>query len=141
LHNTSSKHSLRVIEASNEYLLPFTGATGRVLFSQLSDEEIRETLRKINSQQFTGHSVIDSDNLLAQLKEIRQQGYAISYGEIIAGAICMAAPIRNYIHPAALAIIGPESRVKPRLADITKALKLSADRISSIIGEVFHERR
>jgi DNA-binding IclR family transcriptional regulator len=74
---------------------------------------------------------------MAQLMEIRQQGYAVSCGERIAGVICLSTPVKNYTYPAALSIIGPSQRLEPKLADLAEALKASAKRISGNIDGIF----
>lgn len=137
LHNIMSKHSLKVSEMCHDFMPPFTGATGKVLLSQLSDEEISEVLQKINLAQVTANNVTDETKFLVKLMEIRQQGYATSCGERIAGASCVSSPIRNYTYPAALSILGPTERLEPRLAEFTEALKTSAERISDNINGVF----
>jgi DNA-binding IclR family transcriptional regulator len=135
LHNIMSEHGLKVSEVSHSFTPPFTGSTGKVLLSQLSDEEIKEVFQKVNLAQVTGNRVTDKTETLAQLMEIRQQGFAISFGERIAGSIGISVPIKNYSYPAALSILGPTERLELKLADYTEALSTSAKRISdSIIG-------
>lgn len=45
--------------------------------------------------------------------------------------------IRNYICPAALSILGPESRQKLRAAGFVEELLASATRVPSNIAEIF----
>ena len=137
LHSITSMHSLKVSEVSHSFMAPFTGATGKVLLSQLSDEEISEVLQKINLAQVTAYNITDETKLLAQLMEIRQQGYAVSYGERVAGAIGISVPIKNYTYPAALSILGPKDRLEFRLAELTETLKASAEHISENITGIF----
>jgi len=137
LHSILGMHSLKISEASHSFMAPFTGATGKVLLSQLSNEEISEVLQKINLAQVTADNVTDETKLLAQLMEIKQQGYTVSCGERIAGATCISVPICNYTHPAALSILGPTERLEPRLTELTEALKASAKRISKNISGIF----
>ena len=71
------------------------------------------------------------------MKEIKEQGFAVSHGEIIPGIECIAAPIKNYNYPAALAVMGPENRIKHRTTEIIEVLKASAHCISSRIAGIF----
>jgi hypothetical protein len=41
-----------------------------------------------------------------------------------------SAPIKNYIYPAELSILGPESRMQPKLERLLKELVISVRRIS-----------
>jgi len=134
LHAIPSEQELRITEVDSGYGMLFAvGATGKALLSQLDDEEMREVLHKVDLVKVTGNSITDRNVLMAQLKAIRRQGYAISYGERIAGAMCISTAIKNYSHPVALSILGPENRIKPRAKEITEELMASAGRISNSI--------
>jgi IclR family KDG regulon transcriptional repressor len=138
LHAVPCKHELRIIENNRVYGILFAaGATGKVLLSQLVDEEIKEFLNKIKLPEVTEKSVTDKRVLMAQLNDIRQQGYAMSCGEKISGAMCISAPLLNYEFPAALSVLGPEIRLKPKAADIVAELKHSVRCISDNIDRVF----
>jgi IclR family transcriptional regulator, KDG regulon repressor len=138
LHDIPCKHDLKIIESNRIYGVLFAaGATGKVLLSQLEDKEIREFLNKIDLPEVTEKSVIDKNTLLAQLNTIRHQGYAVSCGEKIPGAMCISATISGYEFPAAISILGPEIRLKSREADLVQELKQSANRIIEKIGRSF----
>jgi DNA-binding IclR family transcriptional regulator len=47
----------------------------------------------------------------------------------------IAVPIRNYVLPAALSVIGPEVRMKPGVKKFTGALLTGAARISENLKE------
>jgi len=131
LHAIPSKQELIITEMDSGYGMLFAvGATAKVLLAQLEEKEIREVLRKIDLAELSGKIVTDRDRLMAQLKGIKARGYGISSGERIAGAICISAAINNYSHPAALSILGPESRLRPRLEEIKDELLTSVRRIS-----------
>jgi len=134
LHGIDSKQELKITEAETGYGTLFAvGATGKALLSQLDDEEIREVLNRVDLVKVTGNSITDKRVLMAQLKAIKRQGYAVSYGERIAGAMCISAPIRHYSYPVTLSILGPESRIKPRAEEIKEELMASTARISNSI--------
>src|SRR4030042_1173902 len=145
LHEVASKQDLRITEESKRLGPLYIGATAKVLLSQLDDDELRTTLKHVNFNHVTEKTVTDKDLLMAQLMECRQQGYCITCGERIPGAVCISAPIRNYICPASLSIVGPESRLGPRVNEVIEELKDSARRISSnnaetfIVKEVIHD--
>lgn len=137
LHGIPSKHSLAVSEISHNFMPPFTGATGKVLLSQLSDREIKEILRQINLTQVTANQITNEAQFLNQLMEIRHQGCSVSFGERIAGSSCISVPIRNYIYPAALSILGPIERLQPKLEGFREVLRISAERISKNIAGIY----
>lgn len=134
LHGIHSQQELKITEVDSGYGMQFAvGATGKALLSQLDNEEIMEVLQKVDLPKVTGNRITDRKVLLAQLRDIKRQGYAISYGERIPEAICISATIKHYSHPVALSVLGPESRLKPRLDEIKEELIASAGRISNNI--------
>ncbi len=137
LHGIPSRHDLRIIEESERHRGQYVGATAKVLLSQLEDDELMEALKHIRHDNLTKKTVTDSEELLAQIHEIRQNGYSISFGERIQGAVCISAPVYNYFCPVALFIVGMETRLKPGLDRFTKELTASAQRISDDIAGVF----
>lgn len=135
LYEIPSKHKLKVIKGDDPVGLVYVGATAKVLLSQLDDEELLAAVKNININSITEHSVTDKKVLVSQAMEIRQRGYAISHGERIPGALCISAPIRNYFWPAALSVVGPESRIESRVNEFKEELIASAGRISENIAE------
>lgn len=140
LHEVASDHALRITEASKLLGQIYIGATAKVLLSQLPDAELKRTLRHIKFNRVTENTVTDKDILMAQLTECRQKGYCVTYGERIPGAVCISAPIKNYICPASLSIVGPENRLRARVEEVIEELKESAGRISGDIAESFIEK-
>jgi DNA-binding IclR family transcriptional regulator len=134
LHFIPSEQELKIVEVDSGHGMQFAvGATAKVLLSQLSEKEIKEVLNKVDLFELTGKSIEDRNLLLAQLMDIKRRGYGISYGERIVGAMCISTAVKNYSHPVALSILGPESRIKPRAGEIMEELLASADRISKSI--------
>lgn len=139
-----SKYDLRVVEEPPRGPSPdnhrsdiYVGAAGRVLLSQLNSKELKTATRCINLLPITQYSMIDKEQLGEQIDVIHRQGYATSTGERSAGAMCLAAPVKNYELPATLYMLGPETRLKPRLPEYMDNLLNSANRISLNISQVF----
>jgi len=130
LHHIPSNHDLRATEGSRGYGLPTTGASGKVLISQLDDEVIRQSLQSVNAQAELNSPVLDEKLFMSQINAIRQTGYGISYGELVHGITCISAPVKNYICPVALSIIGPDSRMTPRLNAYLEKLIAAGNAIS-----------
>lgn len=68
------------------------GASSKILLAYLDESEWNEHLA-LPLERFTEHTITDSELLKEQLREIRQQGYCISDGEVDAGARAVAVPI------------------------------------------------
>jgi DNA-binding IclR family transcriptional regulator len=114
LSEIPSKHGLRVYDGKKGGSFLHAGATSRVLLSQLSASDLEIALMNMDLEPMTTNTIVDRGELLKDIKQIRKSGYAVSYGERIKGSLAIAAPVSNYLLPAALGIIGPEGRIKPQ---------------------------
>jgi IclR family KDG regulon transcriptional repressor len=137
LHEISSKYELKITEESKMLNPVYIGATAKMLLSQLADKELKAVLKHVKDDQTIGKSANNRLGLAAQIEGIRQQGYYVTCGERIPGALCISAPIKNYICPATLNILGPEDRLKPNVSNYIKELQTSTGRISEDIAGAF----
>jgi DNA-binding IclR family transcriptional regulator len=143
LHEISSQHDLKVTQDSKKigpmYSGLYAGAAVKVLLSQFDDDRLKIILEHITITPATENTVTDKELLKAELKEIRQKGYCVTCGERILGVLCVAAPIKHYILPVVLSVVGPQSRLQPRMNGIITELLSSADRISGSIAAAFRQ--
>jgi DNA-binding IclR family transcriptional regulator len=137
LYEVTSKHDLKVTQESRMSGPLQAGASVKVLLSQFNDKQLKVALDSMNITRSTERSITNKELLMAQIKEIRQQGYAVSYGERIPGALCISAPIKNYILPVSLSVVGPEIRLQTRAKEAIEEIKASSGRISSNIAGIF----
>jgi IclR family KDG regulon transcriptional repressor len=88
------------------------GSAGKVMLAYLPAYRREEILTATPLSRLTQKTIVDPDLLRAELIQIRQQGYAISFGEWILDASGIAAPIfdRSGEIAAALTISGPTQR-------------------------------
>lgn len=89
------------------------GATGKILGAFQSDEEIRKRLMEEPLTPFTDRTITSPNALLEEYERIREQGYAISDGELNRETIGIGAPIRDTSGNvwAAISIGAPHMRV------------------------------
>jgi len=112
----------------------YAGSAGKVLLSELSESERDTLLANIHHLASVGPNTITNRNeLLAELERIRKQGYAVSAGETLEGSTSISVPVRGYLCPIALSILGPEFRLGPKLLGYEEKIKMSAKRISGRI--------
>jgi IclR family KDG regulon transcriptional repressor len=139
LHQINSEHELRITADGKMQGPMLLGATTKVLFSQVNNEELELALKYFEIDRQEGSSKIDKEVFIEQLIQIKQQGYAITYGEKIPGVMGISAPVRNYICPAALSILGPENRLRPKMDLLIEELKASASQVSDFIAGIPNE--
>ena len=115
------------------------GVDGRLLLSQLDDKEVLSTLMHIQMETSIKGESIDIDYILSELDVIRRQGYAVVHNELLKGMTCLCVPVKRYILPVVLSIVGPETRIRPNIHEFTKKLLNSSASISKYITE-YQER-
>jgi DNA-binding IclR family transcriptional regulator len=133
VYSIESKNDLRIHEEIKMLTPIFVGPTAKVLLAQSSDKELEKLLKHIKLEKITENTITDKAMFLSKIQQAREQGYSISYGEKVPGALGIAAPIKNYYLPASLSILGPEYRLRDRIPELVKELIASANRISKNI--------
>lgn len=101
---------------------PHAAAGGKVLLAGLSDPAILEIYGQRPLKRYTPNTIGRMSDLMASLRKIRQQGFAIDNEEYYEGVRCVAAPIHMGQNvTASLSITGPifsmtEERITEELA-------------------------
>lgn len=120
----------------------YAGATGKVLGAFQDDDIIRKRLMEEPLLAFTERTLTSPNALLEEYAKIRQQGYAISDGELNIETIGIGAPIRNESGSvwAAISVGAPRMRVddikKERYIFLVKEIaeEMSRDLMKGDIG-------
>jgi IclR family transcriptional regulator, acetate operon repressor len=106
------------------------GSSGKIMIAFMKTVEAELALAEISDPQ--ARAALD-----AELVQIRRDGYSISSGEIIAGAIAIAAPVFNNDSDVAgsICLFGPEARLHGATREkcVTQLLE-TARKISIAIG-------
>ncbi|HWF09727.1 MAG TPA: IclR family transcriptional regulator [Bryobacteraceae bacterium] len=86
-------------------------ALGKVLLAHLSREDVNRYLDDHALTRKTARTIVSRDDLLIELRKIRQRGYAIADAEQDVGVRALAAPIFDFTGSvrAALSLNGPPS--------------------------------
>ncbi len=135
LFELPSRHDLKVTAPYSSGGALHAGASRKALLSLLPDKQLQTVVGSIHFDAVTDRTVTSREVLLAQIKDIRKQGYAVSYGEWNAGVICVSVPLHPYLFPVAMSVIGPEIRLEPNLKNLIEEARLSATRISAKLRE------
>lgn len=117
----------------------FCSSMGRVLLSALDDAELDSRLAASTLQARTPATLIDKNQLKAEIARIRRQGWAIVDQELEAGLISLSAPIRNRQGRiiAAMNISGNAQRknAAQMLEEFLEPLLLAADKVSTLVAQ------
>ncbi len=114
------------------------GASAKIVFAYAEPAEIERVLAT-PLQRYTDKTITDPDLLRADLKQIRDQGYAVSDSEIDEGVRAIGAAI---FRPdgriaAGLSVAGPTFRLNNDvLPDVIKAVREGAEAITTRLREL-----
>jgi len=92
-----SNNPVRRVMGTERSLGPLhAGAPGKLLLAYLPDEKIDQIIRRTGLPRYTDNTITRKEDLLKEIKDIREKGIAKSNGEHIEMLSTVAAPIRNY---------------------------------------------
>jgi DNA-binding IclR family transcriptional regulator len=114
---------------------------GKLYLAQFDDERLREMLTERPLEQITPRTVVDVDSLLAEVDEVRRNGWAGQREEIHEGIAGFAAPVVDATGKllAALVVMGPTARVDEHADRILGALLAEARALSVEVGALSPE--
>jgi len=139
IERLESPETVRIVARIGRRIPLYTGSAGKVFLAFLPAERTVQILDSTELTPMTPQTITDINELMANLKEIHQQGFAISKGEWILEASGVAAPIFDLDGKvyAALTISGPSQRfTEERISEMAILVKEGAAQISSELGYI-----
>jgi DNA-binding IclR family transcriptional regulator len=109
-------------------------ASGKALLAYLPADRLEQILAEAELTRFTHETITDVGSLKKELERVRQDGYAMDWGEMEEQVRCIAAPVFNHEGKAiaTISVSGPGNRIttyymKNELAEMVKrvAAKIS----------------
>lgn len=112
-------------------------STGKVLLAWMGERD-RDRILAEPLERSTPASIVDHDQLTAQLAEIRAKGYAQTMEELEAGLNAVAAPVRaaDGAVVAALSVSGPAFRMRP--IDLPRLGRMTMETATAISRRLGH---
>jgi DNA-binding IclR family transcriptional regulator len=111
-------------------------SSGKVLLAHLPLDE-QKRLAALELDAYTEHTVVDPDQLLAELATVAAQGYAACFEELELGLHALAVPIRGHRGEvvAAMSASGPSYRLtRDRVDAIVPSMSAAAAGLSAQLG-------
>jgi DNA-binding IclR family transcriptional regulator len=130
IENVTSRRLIRMSIENGRVLPLYSGASGKALLAFESEKTIEEV-----SKMFPAET--NKQTLLAQLEQIRKDGYCITLGEVDTDAFAVAAPILDTQQRvvASLSVAGPIHRLNDDVVSSTiQYVKEAASQISQKLG-------
>ncbi len=112
-------------------------ASGRLLVSDLDDNNLAEILRTTMTQSPSGKACMDSGIIIEQIRAFRFQGYGTELSEANDHAGCVSAPVIDEHGKcvAAISVVVPEQRLAPPNREVLiKAVTDAAAQLSQRIS-------
>ena len=113
LEELPSSHNIKYTAGRGNIAPIYTGAAGKILLSELANDELDMLFKNIKLVKVATNTITNKIDLKKEIEKVRWQGYATSFGERVNGSACLSVPIKNYITPVALSILGPDNRFNP----------------------------
>lgn len=137
LEQVSSSYPVKLfVERGTQFSL-HSSVGGKSILAFLPNEEADNIIKQITLTKYTNNTITSKVAFRDQLKEVKENGYAIDNGEDIQGIHCIGAPIFNeYGYPvASLWITAPHGRLPHDEFDQKgKIVSKYAQEISSKLG-------
>jgi len=130
LEEVESPENIKCVSGKGSIAPIYSGSAGKMLLTELNPEQLQIILKNVRFIVLQKNTITNQNDLLVELEKVKKQGYATSFSERISGAASISVPIKNYICPAALSIMGTENRFQEKMMDFLQDLKESAARIS-----------
>ncbi len=138
LDKLEGQKALRIVSRVGMRLPAHCSGVGKILLAFVPEEELEQIIAEKGLPRFTRNTITSGKSLRGELAKVRKQGYAVDNEEIIAGAKCVAAPVRDSDGDvlAAISISVPKGRLSR--SDFRRTLPLligTAGKISEALKE------
>ena len=124
LDAVESSRALRVAARTGTALAANCTASGKALLAELPEDEVSALFAGRHAlTALTGRSITSRSRLLAELRQVRERGYAVNLEESEEGVASVAVAVRGaqQLPVAALVVSAPVSRMSEESADKIKA--------------------
>lgn len=136
-----SPQGLKLSSQIGSYNPAYATALGKVLLAFLPDSTRQQAIEiifdKKSKLSLTTNTITSSKNIKTELRQVKEQGYAIDKEELELGLICVAVPIFNLNNEvvASLSASGPANRFEEsEVSNYVATLKKGAIAIQQKIG-------
>jgi DNA-binding IclR family transcriptional regulator len=94
-HKVSGARQVQIVSQVGMQMPLHTTAIGKCILSGMDEAEVADYIERVGLFSKTEHTVTSAAELLAQLDQVRANGYAVDDEENEAAVRCLAAPVRN----------------------------------------------
>lgn len=135
-----SPQRVKLAAAVGQRLAAFATASGKAMLAYLPDETVRRILER-GMPQYTLHTLRSPEAFFENMRQVREQGFAVSEQEFEEGINAVAAPILDLCDRpiAAVAVAGPAYRLtRERMIEIGPLLVTTVREIAQEVEMAAH---
>lgn len=125
----SAVNSVRLVSKVGKSIPLYCSGVGKALLAEMSNEEIASIWNRSELKQYTEHTILDYEEFLQLIAQIRKQGYAMDNEEIELGVRCVAMAIPDY-----------HSKIKYAISVSAPKDRMTDERVESIVHTLFEIR-
>ena len=130
----SSRHTVRMFTEVGRRVFAHCTSVGKAVLAQLPEAVAGEVVAAAGMPARTDHTIVDVDELAAELARVRAQGYAVDDGEQERGVRCVAVTLPG-IPRTAISVSGPASRLSlDAVGQMVPLLTAAADGLAARPG-------
>lgn len=122
--------SVRMASKIGRLSPPHCSAVGKAMLAHLPEREVDEIVKRHGLQRLTPHTIVTPVDLKADLKNIRERGYAIDNEEAEEGVRCVGA-----------AVLGPNGRPLGAISTSAPSFRLPMERVPAVAAAVCRATR
>lgn len=131
-----SSHSMRICTKNGQRYPMYATGVGQAILAFLPEQEQRTIVSATTFSPYTSNTIVQPEQLLLKLQQIRSQGYAVDDEGLENGLICVAVPVfgPNSMPIAALSCSGPKIRMtEEKIQQCVSSLKVCAQQLRDLI--------
>ncbi|MBT8445721.1 MAG: IclR family transcriptional regulator [Gammaproteobacteria bacterium] len=120
-----SMHAIAVNAAEGFRIPMFNSAVGQAFLATQPDDLVRDVVAQYNAMRSGDVEPVQDEVVLAGLRPIREQGYAVAYDQALpdTGAVAMALPTAAHKLPLVIAVAGLAHRMQARESTVINAMR------------------
>jgi IclR family KDG regulon transcriptional repressor len=88
-----SRQDLNITAPVGSTIPLFAGAVGKVFLASMAEEQAEKIVRSKGLPRFTDNSIVDMDLYFKELRQVKENGYAVDDEEYIPGVRAVASPL------------------------------------------------
>lgn len=111
-------------------------SVGKVLLGGMPNDRIADLAAAGAFEKMTENSIVDLEELQAEVDQVRKRGWALDKEEYAYGSYCIGAPIFDHEGNiiAAVTVSGPAERIKERLEENLSMVIKNSKQVSEAMG-------